>query len=58
MSQLTKKDNSKFIYEKVQIRNMDTTSVITYAIVSNGEKVVVKGESDGSPTILAYNIKL
>ena len=58
MSQLTKKDNSKFIYEKVQIRNMDTTSVITYAIVCNGEKVAVKGESDCSPTTLAYNIKL
>ena len=31
---------------------------LTCATVCNGEKVVVKGESDGSPIILVYNIKL
>ena len=31
---------------------------LTCATVCNGEKVVVKGEGDVSPVILAYNIKL
>ena len=30
---------------------------LTCATVCNGEKAVVTGESDGSPIILAYNIK-
>ena len=31
---------------------------LTCATMCNGEKVEVKGESDGSPIILAYIIKL